>query len=92
VPGAGWIDFDPTSGGVGRTGLVTVAVVCDPDHATPLHGTFFGCVSDAIGMDVLVRITTAGRDMGRSPTLKAHQATRSQKRFNSPGLKPAQLA
>ena len=34
LPGAGWIDFDPTSGGVGKIGLITVAVVRDPNHAT----------------------------------------------------------
>jgi transglutaminase-like putative cysteine protease len=94
VPGAGWIDFDPTSGGVGRTGLVTVAVVRDPDHATPLHGTFFGSVLDPIGMDVQVRITTAGRDRTRvAPQLsKAPQVTKSQKRSNSPSLKSAEFA
>jgi transglutaminase-like putative cysteine protease len=35
LPGAGWIDFDPTSGGVGNVDLVTVAVVPDPRHAIP---------------------------------------------------------
>jgi transglutaminase-like putative cysteine protease len=34
LPGAGWIDFDPTSGGVGNVDLVTVAVVPDPRHAS----------------------------------------------------------
>ena len=42
LPGAGWIDFDPTSGTVGTASLVTVAVVHDPHHALPLHGTYFG--------------------------------------------------
>ncbi|SDR61686.1 Transglutaminase-like enzyme, putative cysteine protease [Rhizobiales bacterium GAS113] len=59
VPGAGWIDFDPTSGSVGKAGLVTVAVVRDPHHATPLHGTFIGSPSDHLGMEVQVRVTSA---------------------------------
>jgi transglutaminase-like putative cysteine protease len=42
LPGTGWIDFDSTSGSVGKIGLVTVAVVRDPQHAIPLHGTFIG--------------------------------------------------
>ena len=42
LPGAGWLDADPTSGSVGKMSLVTVAVVRDPDHATPLHDTFIG--------------------------------------------------
>jgi transglutaminase-like putative cysteine protease len=57
LPGAGWIDVDPTSGSVGRSGLVTVAVVRDPDHAIPLHGTFMGLPSDPLGMEVRVSIT-----------------------------------
>jgi transglutaminase-like putative cysteine protease len=42
LPGIGWIDFDPTRGSVGNIGLVKVAVVRDPYHAIPLHGTFIG--------------------------------------------------
>jgi transglutaminase-like putative cysteine protease len=58
LPGNGWIDFDPTSGRVGKIGLVTVAVVRDPYHAIPLHGTFIGLPSDHLGMEVQVRITS----------------------------------
>jgi transglutaminase-like putative cysteine protease len=56
LPGTGWIDFDPTSGSVGKIGLVTVAVVRDPLHATPLHGTFFGFPSDHLGLEVQVSV------------------------------------
>ena len=48
--------LDPTSGSVGNTGLVTVAVVPDPRHAIPLHGTFFGFPSDHLGMEVQVSV------------------------------------
>jgi transglutaminase-like putative cysteine protease len=61
MPNVGWIDFDPTSGGVGATGLVTVAVVRDPHHAIPLHGTFVGSPSDNLGMEVQVSVTADGR-------------------------------
>jgi transglutaminase-like putative cysteine protease len=57
LPHAGWIDFDPTSGSVGKSALVTVAVVGDPDDALPLHGTFIGFASDHIGMEVRVSVT-----------------------------------
>lgn len=59
LPGAGWVDFDPTSGSMGKAGLVTVAVVRDPDHATPLHGTFIGSRADPLGMDVRVSVTVS---------------------------------
>jgi hypothetical protein len=67
LPGTGWIDFDPTSGSVGNIGLVTVAVVRDPHHAIPLHGTFIGFPSDHLGMECHVR--HARGDLGRHTTL-----------------------
>ena len=57
LPGTGWIDFDPTSGNVGKASLVTVAVVRDPEQALPLHGTFVGSRADTIGMEVHVSVT-----------------------------------
>jgi transglutaminase-like putative cysteine protease len=57
LPLLGWIDFDPTNGTIGPQNLVTVAVVEQPEDATPLHGTFLGFPSDHIGMDVAVTIT-----------------------------------
>ncbi len=54
----GWIDFDPTSGSVGKIDLVTVAVVRDPRHAIPLHGTFIGSLSDHLDMEVQVSVTS----------------------------------
>ena len=61
LPGAGWVDFDPTCGSVGRSGLVTVAVVRDPLHALPLHGTFIGAATDPLGMEVKVSVTAHPR-------------------------------
>lgn len=58
LPDAGWIDFDPTHGGASAAGLVTVAVVRDPRHAIPLHGTFTGLASDCLGMEVAVSVTS----------------------------------
>ena len=58
LPRIGWIDFDPTSGSVGKSALVTVAVVGDPADALPLHGTFIGSASDPLGMEVHVSVTS----------------------------------
>ena len=58
LPGAGWVDVDPTCGSVGKAALVTVAVVHDPSDALPLHGTFIGGPSDPLGMDVHVSVTS----------------------------------
>ena len=58
LPTVGWVDFDPTSGSVGKSALVTVAVVADPDDALPLHGTFIGSAADHLGMEVHVSVTS----------------------------------
>jgi transglutaminase-like putative cysteine protease len=67
LPGRGWIDFDPTSGSVGKIGLVTVAVVRDPQHAIPLHGTFVGFPSDHLGMEVQVSVTSGTEAIWATP-------------------------
>jgi transglutaminase-like putative cysteine protease len=59
VPGARWVDFDPSSGVVGNQNLVRVAVVHDPREAIPLHGTWIGRASDALAMKVAVKVTVA---------------------------------
>jgi transglutaminase-like putative cysteine protease len=71
LPGTGWIDFDPTRGSVGKIGLVAVAVVRDPLHAIPLHGTFIGLQSDHLGMEVQVSVTRGMPEASGPPTLHA---------------------
>ena len=58
LPGAGWIEFDPTNGIVGNRDLIRVAVARDPYQAVPLYGTYDGRASDALGMEVQVNVTT----------------------------------
>ena len=57
LPGAGWVDFDPTNGLIGNRDLIRVAVTRDPRQALPLHGTYTGFPADNIGMDVEVSVT-----------------------------------
>jgi transglutaminase-like putative cysteine protease len=57
LPGAGWIDFDPTNSIVGNRNLIRVAVAWDHGQALPLWGTFIGAASSFIGMDVEVNVT-----------------------------------
>jgi transglutaminase-like putative cysteine protease len=57
LPGAGWVEFDPTNGIIGNRDLIRVAVVRDPRQAVPLAGTWTGDPSDLIGMDVEVGVT-----------------------------------
>jgi transglutaminase-like putative cysteine protease len=56
LPGAGWVEFDPTNGIVGNRDLIRVAVARDPAQAVPLHGSYFGLASDDLGMRVEVDV------------------------------------
>ena len=57
LPGAGWIEFDPTNGLVGGQDLIRVAVARDPAQAAPLTGAYFGDRRDELGMEVTVEVT-----------------------------------
>jgi transglutaminase-like putative cysteine protease len=57
LPGAGWVDFDPTNYIVGNRNLIRVAVAWDPAQALPLWGSFVGSTSSFRGMDVEVSVT-----------------------------------
>ncbi len=58
LPGAGWVEFDPTNGIVGNRDLIRVAIARDPRQAIPLQGTWFGFPADNLGMTVEVRVTS----------------------------------
>jgi transglutaminase-like putative cysteine protease len=57
LPGAGWVEYDPTNGIVGGRNLIRVAVARDPAQALPLHGTFFGAADDFLDMQVEISVT-----------------------------------
>jgi transglutaminase-like putative cysteine protease len=57
LPGAGWVEFDPTNGSIGNRDLIRVAVARDPSQAVPLSGTYLGKSEDQLGMEVEVNVT-----------------------------------
>jgi transglutaminase-like putative cysteine protease len=57
LPGAGWVEYDPTNGIVGNHDLIRVAVARDPRQAVPVSGTWTGFPSDSLGMTVEVEVT-----------------------------------
>jgi transglutaminase-like putative cysteine protease len=58
LPGAGWMEFDPTNGIVGNRDLIRVAVVRDPAQAIPISGSWTGQKSDFLGLNVNVSISS----------------------------------
>jgi transglutaminase-like putative cysteine protease len=59
LPGAGWVEFDPTNALVGGRNLIRVAVARDPSQAIPLSGSFTGPGNAFMGLSVEVEITAA---------------------------------
>ena len=57
LPGAGWIDFDPTNSIIGNRNLIRVAVAWSPQHALPLWGTYDGPATAFLDMEVTVTVT-----------------------------------
>ena len=57
LPGAGWVEFDPTNGIVGNRDLIRVAVAREPGQAVPISGTWTGFPADNLGMNVEVHVT-----------------------------------
>jgi transglutaminase-like putative cysteine protease len=57
LPGAGWVEFDPTNALIAGRNLIRVAVARDPSQAIPLSGTYFGAAEDDLGMTVEVRVS-----------------------------------
>jgi transglutaminase-like putative cysteine protease len=80
LPGAGWVEFDPTNGIVGNHDLIRVAVVRDPRQAVPVSGTWTGFPSDALGMTVEVQVTsdTPAEDYLTQPS--AHEPRKAETR------------
>jgi transglutaminase-like putative cysteine protease len=64
LPGAGWVDFDPTNSIVGNRNLIRVAVAWSPQQALPLWGTYLGEASACLGMEVAVNVTEGPAPVG----------------------------
>jgi transglutaminase-like putative cysteine protease len=62
LPGAGWVEYDPTNGLIGNDELIRVAVVRDPRQAVPISGTWTGFPSDFVDMTVDVAVTPENAD------------------------------
>src|SRR5947199_623210 len=55
LPGAGWVEFDPTNALIAGENLIRVAVTRDPAQAVPISGSFAGDAA-YLGMEVDVTV------------------------------------
>jgi transglutaminase-like putative cysteine protease len=56
LPGAGWIEYDPTNGLVAGANLVRVGVARSAAQALPISGGYVGAPDDSLGLNVDVAV------------------------------------
>ena len=56
LPGAGWVEFDPTNALFGGTDLIRVAVARAPELTSPVSGTFLGPAGASSPVEVTVTV------------------------------------
>jgi transglutaminase-like putative cysteine protease len=56
LPGAGWVEYDPTNGLVAGDNLIRIGETRTPEQAVPIGGGFVGEPGDAIGLAVDVTV------------------------------------
>ena len=67
LPGAGWVEFDPTNGIIGTERLIRVGVGRDPDQVMPIKGSFTGAADVTVNATVDVQVRTLGRPQPTAP-------------------------
>ena len=74
MPGAGWVEFDPTNGIVGNRDLIRVAVARTPEQAIPLSGVYWGDPGDELGMEIEVNVKSEGNLAPAEHSAATHRA------------------
>jgi len=75
LPGAGWVEFDPTNGIIGTDRLIRVAVGRDPEQAMPIKGTFTGAADVTVNATVDVQVRTVAGPEAAVPNPPTPQQT-----------------
>ncbi len=73
VPGAGWVEYDPTNGLVAGANLIRVGATRTPEQAVPVGGGFFGDPDAFLGLSVDVTV-----EVGDNPPPQAQDAPPAQ--------------
>jgi hypothetical protein len=78
LPGAGWVEFDPTNALAGGRNLIRVAVARDAAQAAPLTGSFTGAPEDFLGMTVDVTVTAGSAQQNQENQVQNHNQNQDQ--------------
>lgn len=79
LPGAGWVEYDPTNGSIAGDNLIRVAVARDPSQALPISGTFTAKPSDFLGMSVEVTVTAQGAAPNQNQSQSQNQSANANR-------------
>lgn len=60
VPGAGWVEYDPTNGLVAGENLIRIGTTRTPEQAVPVGGDYLGTTGDFAGLTVDVAVQVGG--------------------------------
>ena len=80
LPGAGWVEFDPTNGIIGTDRLIRVGVARDPEQAMPLKGSFRGQPGATASTVIDVRVRSLPEAQPRPAAASGSQAAGSPAR------------
>jgi transglutaminase-like putative cysteine protease len=64
LPGAGWIEYDPTNGLIAGANLIRVGATRGAEQALPISGGFVGSAGDPMGLHVDVSVRALPIDAG----------------------------
>lgn len=64
LPGAGWVEFDPTNGLIAGRNLIRVSVARTPEQAVPVAGGFIGRPGDFVALEVDVTVAVGDAATG----------------------------
>lgn len=56
LPGAGWVEYDPTNGLIAGRNLIRICTARTPEQATPVSGGYLGSKRDLLGLRVSVNV------------------------------------
>lgn len=79
LPGAGWVEYDPTNGLIAGTNLVRIAETRTAEQAIPISGGYYGDADDTAGMHVDVTVAAAPKDAPPISYVASGQAMQQQR-------------
>lgn len=67
LPGAGWVEYDPTNGLIAGANLVRVGMTRAAEQAVPIGGGYIGDAGDTLGLHVDVTVSAARIERDAKP-------------------------